>query len=190
MKPIIYFIFCIILSSCAFAQSKDDKEPFVVVSDGTKVPLKACIEANKKIMAKSVDVPLFCECFVPKFYEQIKGDAAAVKAFEERNWFDSKYADFVRTTIKSCFAATATTDSTAKFVVTPRMAETMKRQMKKTLVGTEIETTNDVDKYCDCVIEGIGEEFTTKEIMETAWSESEKYGVLIDKCQLYTRKNK
>lgn len=175
-------------SSCSFAQTKEDKDGFVVVSDGSEISLKACVEANTKIMGNSVNVPDFCKCFVPKFYETLKGDAAAVKAFEERNYFDAKYVDIMKADMRACFAQNATNDATAKIVITPRMAETMKKQMKKAVEGTELETTNDIDKYCDCVIEGIGKEFTTKEIMETAWSESEKYGVLIDKCQLFTKK--
>ena len=82
-----FFLF----SSCSFAQIKEDKDGFVVVSDGSKISLKACVEANTKIMGNSVNVPDFCKCFVPKFYETLKGDAAAVKAFEERNYFSFQF---------------------------------------------------------------------------------------------------
>jgi hypothetical protein len=84
---------------------------------------------------------------------------------------------------------TSTNDSTAKFTITPRMAEGMKKKMKQELIGSDIEKTNDVDKYCDCMINSLQTDFTVKEVMQENFNETEKYKKVLDKCLKSTKKN-
>jgi hypothetical protein len=70
------------------------------------------------------------------------------------------------------------------------MAEEVKKKMKKELVNTEIEKTNDVDKYCDCIIKSIQTDFTVKEFMQADFNETQKYQNLVDKCLAATIKEK
>ena len=69
------------------------------------------------------------------------------------------------------------------------MAEGMKKKMKQELIGSEIEQTNDINKYCDCVINSLQTDFSIKEIMKDDFNQSEKYKQVMDKCLKATKKN-
>ncbi|MEJ7626235.1 MAG: hypothetical protein WKF35_05190 [Ferruginibacter sp.] len=71
---------------------------------------------------------------------------------------------------------------TGKSPFTPEMAETMKKTMKKDLAGSDIQKTNDLDKFCDCVVNKLQSEFTVKEIMEPEFSSSKKYKQSRTRC--------
>lgn len=163
----------------------------VVVDEDIEIPIKPCVEANTKILGNSVDPVSFCKCLIPKFYEDIKNDPEKLEQLKEGNWNDlSKYKqELVIKYYQNCISQSATNDSTAKLTITPRMAEGIKGQMKKDLIGSEIEKTNDVDKYCDCIINGLQSDFSAKEIMQTNFNETDKYQKLVDKCLKATKKD-
>jgi len=68
------------------------------------------------------------------------------------------------------------------------MAEGMKKKMKQELAGSAIEKTNDVDKYCDCMINSLQTDFTVKEIMQPNFNETIKYQTVLEKCLKATKK--
>ena len=184
----ILFIACLWLSSCG--QNQDPNET-VVVEDGVKISIKACVQANTKILGSSVDPVAFCKCVVPKFYSDLKNDPEKLKLLKDGRWFDlsKEKQELVTKYFQECIVATATTDSTAKLTITPRMAEGMKKKMKHELIGSEIEQTNDINKYCDCVINSLQTDFSIKEIMKDDFNQSEKYKQVMDKCLKATKKN-
>lgn len=89
---------------------------------------------------------------------------------------------------QSCITQAATNDSTVKFTITPYMAAGMKKKMKQELIGSEIEQNNDVDKYCDCIINSLQSDFTVQEIMRDKFNETEKYTQVVEKCLKSTTK--
>jgi hypothetical protein len=91
---------------------------------------------------------------------------------------------------QECASLATTNDTTAKFTITPRMAEGIKKKMKEELIGSDIEKTNDVDLYCDCIINGIKTDLTAQEILQPNFNETEKYQKVLDRCLNSTMKDK
>jgi hypothetical protein len=162
----------------------------VTVDKGVDIPIAACVEANRKILGNSVDPVAFCKCLIPKFYQDLKNNPEKLKLLKEGNWYDlaKDKQEIVAKYFQSCMSQTATNDSTAKFTITPRMAAGMKSKMKQELIGSDIEKTNDVDKYCDCMINSLQTDFTIKEIMQENFNETEKYQKTLEKCLKSTKK--
>ncbi len=188
MKHFTLFIsICFCLSACGQKQNQGDT---ITVDKDVEIPIKACVEANSKILGNSVDPVAFCKCLIPKFYADLKNDPEKLKLLKEGNWYDlsKDKQELVIKYYQECISLTATNDSTAKLTITPRMAEGMKKKMKQELIGTDIEKTNDVDKYCDCMINSLQTDFTAKEIMQTNFNETEKYQKVLDKCLQTTKK--
>jgi hypothetical protein len=189
MQQITLLIFTsICLSACGQSNSKGDT---INVDKGVDIPIAACVEANSKILGNSVDPVAFCKCLIPKFYQDIKNDPGKLKLLKEGNWYDlaKDKQEIVVKYFQSCMNQTATNDSTAKFTITPRMAVGMKNKMKQDLIGSDIEKTNDVDKYCDCMINSLQTDFTIKEVMQDNFNETEKYQKVLEKCLKSTKKN-
>jgi hypothetical protein len=176
------------LSACGQKQNEGET---ITVDKGVEIPIKACVEANTKILGNSVDPIGFCKCLIPKFYADLKNDPEKLKLLKEGNWYDlsKDKQELVIKYYQECISLTATNDSTAKLTITPRMAEGMKKKMKQDLIGSKIEKTNNVDKYCDCMINSLQNDFSAKEIMQTNFNETEKYQKVLDKCLKTTKKN-
>ena len=179
------FCICFCISACRQNQGET-----IVVDNGVEIPIKACVEANTKILGNSVEPVAFCKCLIPKFYADLKNDPEKLKLLREGNWYDlsKEKQELVTKYYQECITQSATTDSTAKLTITPRMAEGMKNKMKQELIDTEIEKSNNVDKYCDCVISGLQTDFTAKELMQTKFNETEKYQIMVEKCLETTKK--
>lgn len=190
MRQAIFFTsLCICLSTCAQKQNQGET---IIVDKDVEIPIKACVEANSKILGNSVNSITFCKCLIPKFYADLKTDPEKVKALKEGNWpnLSKEKQESISSYYESCISETATNDSTAKLTITPRMAEGMKKRWKQELIGSEIEQTNDIDKYCDCLIGKIQTEFTVKEIFrQKDFFESERYSRVVNQC-LETTKRK
>ena len=190
MRQINIFIFtCLVyLSACGQKSNNGDT---VTVDKGVEIPIAACVGANSKILGNSVDPVAFCKCLVPKFYQDLKNDPEKLKLLKEGNWYElaKDKQEIVAKYFKSCMTQSTTNDSTAKFTITPRMAIGMKNKMKQELIGSDIEKTNDVDKYCDCMLNSLQTEFTIKEIMQDNFNGTEKYQKVVDECLQTTKKN-
>src|SRR5215203_435149 len=189
MKQLTIFIsMCFYLSACFQRQNQGDK---IVLDNGVEIPIKGCVEANTKILGNSVDPVAFCKCLIPKLYDDVKNDPKKLKLLKEGNWFDlpKDKQELVVEYFQDCMNETATDDSTARFTITPRMADGMKKKMLQELRGSEIEQTNDVDKYSDCIINSLQTDFTVKEVMQDDFNETEKYKQVVARCLKTTRKN-
>jgi len=187
---VIWFLvlnFILLQYACRQIKNKDE---MVIVDRNVEIPLKPCIEINKKILGNSVDVNAFCRCLIPKIYTDTKGDPAKVKLLEDGNWneLSAQNKNTISQYYEECIAKSATTDSTAKLTITPEMAVGMKKEIKNQLKGTEVEKANDVDKYCDCIINGLQTDFSAKELMQTNFNETEKYQKMVKRCLSSTKK--
>jgi hypothetical protein len=184
----ILILLCIYLSACGQKTKNGDT---VTVDNAVEIPIAACVEANGKILGTAVDPVAFCKCLIPKFYQDLKNDPEKLKLLKEGNWYDlsKDKQEVVAKYFQTCMTQTSTNDSTAKFTITPRMAEGMKNKMKQELIGSDIEKTNDIDKYCDCMINSLQTDFTIKEIMQDNFNATEKYQKTVEKCLNSTKKN-
>lgn len=187
MRQIYFLLFlCLSLSACGQKAKTGD----TITVDGIEIPLAACVEANGKILGNAVDPVAFCKCLIPKFYQDVKNDPEKLLLLKKGSWYDlaRDKRELVTKYFQSCISQTATNDSTAKLTITPRMAAGMKNKMKQELIGSDIEKTNDVDKYCDCMINSLQTDFTIKEVMQDNFNETEKYQKVIEKCLKLTKK--
>ena len=144
-------IFC--LTSCL---QNEDKENSVTI-EGVRIPIKACVETNNRLFGKSLNTKEFCKCMIPKLYSLVKDDPEQLKFLKKGNWDEvskSKQQEFLQY-YTECLNQFSIVDSTARLNATPEMVKDMKSGMKENLIGTEMGKTNDLDKYCDCIIEGI-----------------------------------
>src|SRR4030095_8052501 len=149
------------------------------------------VQTYTKILGRSVDPLAFCKCLLPNLYRDLKNDPEKLKLVKgEGSWYDlaKDKQEIMNQYFQSCLMQTATNDSTAKLSITPRMAEQMKKKMRQELIGSDIEKTNDLDKYCECMINSLQTDFTVKEIMQDNFNETEKYQRVVAKCLLSTRK--
>jgi hypothetical protein len=184
----------LLLSICfclpAFAQQQNTGDTIIIVDKNVAIPITACVEAHTKILGKAVDPVTFCKCLIPKFYADLKNDPEKLRLLTEGNWYDlsKDKQELVTKYYQDCIAQAATSDTTAKLIITPRVAEGMKKKMKQELMGSAIEKTNDVDKYCDCMINSLQTDFTVKEIMQPNFNETVKYQTALEKCLKATKK--
>lgn len=187
MRKVNMLLFsCICLTAYGQKNSSGD----TVMIDEVKIPISACVEANSKILGNSVEPVAFCKCLIPKFYQYFKNDPEKLNLLKGGNWYKlaKDKQEIVGKYFQDCMTQSATNDSTAKLTITPRMAVGMKTKMKEDLIGSDIEKTNDIDKYCDCIIDTLQVEFTIKEIMQENFNQTDKYQRMLEKCLTLTKK--
>lgn len=179
--------FCLI----ACMQNRKDIGETILVDKGVEIPISGCVEANEKIFGTSVNTIAFCKCLIPKFYEDLKNDSEKLRLLKEGKWAElsKEKKEIIAQYYQDCFSKTANVDSLSKMTITLSMAEKIKKGMKQQLVGSSIEKTNDIDKYCDCMIKSMQTDFTSKEIMSDNFTETEKYKKALEKCLSMTKKN-
>jgi hypothetical protein len=78
-------------------------------------------------------------------------------------------------------------ETAVRHSLTPEMAQTLRQSMKKDLSGSDIQKTNDLNKYCDCIVDSLQISFTMAEIMEPEFTSSRKYRKLQDTCLKSTK---
>jgi hypothetical protein len=189
MRNIYILLFtCIYLS--AHGQKEQRSDSIIVVDIGVEIPITGCVESYGKILGNAVDPVAFCKCLIPKFYQYLKNDPEKLKILKKGNLGDlaKDKQEIIAGFLKNCIEQNATSDSTAKLTITPRIARLMKTKMKQELIGSDIEKTNDLDKYCDCIINSMQTDFTIKEIMQDNFNETKKYLKVSEKCLRSTRK--
>ena len=187
MKLLLILFSILLLAACEQKQSQID---VVIVDNNIEIPIDGCIEAQKKIMGNSIDAMAFCKCLIPKMYSEFKADPKKLELLKEGkiDQVSKDKIDIVAKFYADCISQSGTKDSTTRMTISPKMADQIKQEMKRNLIGTDIERTNDIDKYCDCLIDGMKTEFTAKEIMQEDFNKSEKYQTLGNKCLQATLK--
>lgn len=186
-RSALFVLVCLCLSACGQNHNSGDT---ISVDKDVEIPIKACVEENTKILGKSVNAVAFCKCLLPKFYEDLKNDPEKLKLLKAGDWsnLSKEKQELVIKYYQGCVSETATNDSTTKLTITPRMAAGIKKQMKQGLVGSGIEKTNDIDKYCDCMINSLQTDFTATEVLQTNFNETEKYQKAVANCLKVTKK--
>lgn len=182
---ISFLIIIVLIIGC-----KQNSKNVVVVGNGMKIPIDACVEANTKILGNSVDPVAFCRCMIPKFYETYKDDPQKLKFLEDGKYdqSDLEQGQAAAVFYSECMSQSATGDSTARLTITPRMERGIREGIKNVFGGTEFEKTNDLDAYCDCIIKGMKTELTAKEVMQANSADSVKFERMREKCILSSRR--
>jgi hypothetical protein len=163
---------------------------FVLKGKDLEMAVDACVQANSKILNKSVNTEQFCRCLVPKMVENFKSNPKEMKALltGDVSGMSNEQMLAVRKLYQTCMAEAATGDSTAAITVTPHMADVMRRNIKYGLKGTEAEQTHDVDKFCDCMIDSLQTNFSAKEVMQPNFEQTDKYQQMLQQCLSRTKK--
>ena len=147
--------------------------------NGVKIPISKCIDGSVRMMPKENDREDYCICLA----EKITGDSLLKKKYIkdlEMGEFDKIIKELdednkiIELDIESCFAS-------VEMQWTDNLANSMKRNWKKQFEGTEFEESNDVDKYCDCLIEEY-RKFPLTKIMEEGFNESQEAILIDEKC--------
>lgn len=147
--------------------------------NGLKIPLGKCIDGNRRIIPDEKERKEYCKCFVEKILNepelklkyQVKLENDKVnEVFKEFQ----KSPKFLQLGIENCMTS-------IKMKWTDNLANSMKRNYKNRLLGTEFELTNDIDKYCDCLINEY-RKFPLDKIMEDEFVESKETIEIDEKC--------
>ncbi len=153
--------------------------------NGLKIPLGKCIDGNRRIIPNEKEREEYCKCFIEKITNEPELKSKYQKKLENDKVNDvfkeiQSSPKFLELGIEDCM-------SSIKMKWTDNIANSMKRNWKKELVGTEFETTNDIEKYCDCLVDEY-RKFPLDKIMEDGFAESKEAVEIDDKCTKQSKK--
>ena len=153
--------------------------------NGIKIPLGKCIDGNRRIIPDETERKKYCECFAEKIiynpelkekYQTYLEDNRIDKIFKEIQT-NTKFSEL---TIEDCL-------SSIEMKWTDNLANSMKVNWKKELIGTEFEQTNNLDEYCNCLINEY-RKYPLSKIMEDGFNESNEAIEIDQKCSKQTEK--
>lgn len=153
--------------------------------NGIKIPLGKCIDGNRRIIPDEKEREEYCKCFIEKITNEPELKSKYQKKLEDdkvNQVFKEIQSSpiFLELSIEDCM-------SSIKMKWTDNIANSMKRNWKKELVGTEFEITNDIEKYCDCLVDEY-RKFPLDKIMEDGFAESKEAVEIDDKCTKQSEK--
>jgi len=131
--------------------------------NGLKIPLGKCIDGNRRIIPDEKEREEYCRCFIEKITNEPELKSKYQKKLEDDKVNDvfkeiQSSSKFLELGIEDCM-------SSVKMKWTDNIANSMKRNWEKELIGTEFESTNDIEKYCDCLVDEY-RKFPLDKIME------------------------
>lgn len=147
--------------------------------NGIKVPLGKCIDGNRRIIPDEKEREVYCRCFA----EKVLNDSFLKSKYRnklENDDFLKVIAEIQRSQIflelgfENCMKS-------VKMEWTDNLANSMKENWEKELIGTEFEQTNDIDKYCGCLIKEY-RKYPLNKIMEDGFSGSKESIEVDEKC--------
>lgn len=129
--------------------SKLPPSDFVKIQ-GLNIPLGKCINGNRKVIPDEKERKEYCKCFI----EKILLDPELKEKFQDKLIHDESstvfkeiqtHPKFLELNIDACIGS-------SKIEWTDDIVNSMRKQMKKMLLGTTIEETIDINSYCDCLL--------------------------------------
>lgn len=158
--------------------SKTAPSRFVEIN-GLKIPLGKCIEGNRRIIPDEKDREGYCKCII----EKITNDPELKLKYQEKlknDKFNDVFKDIqTNTKFKDLDFEVCMSSITMKW--TDNIANSMKENLVNELIGTEFEGTNNIDKYCDCLINEY-RKFPLNKILEDKFIESKEATEIDEKC--------
>jgi hypothetical protein len=154
--------------------------------NGVNVPLKDCINGNRRLIPDERSREEYCKCVVenitnqPELTEKYKADLENGRVDQVLTALQAD-STFDKTGVQNCLMA-------SEIVWTDALAESMKANLKKELIGTEFEETNDIDKYCDCLMNEF-RKYPLRDVMSAEFSESILGKSIAESCNAASRTN-
>ena len=155
-------------------------------SDWIKVPIQACIDSNEKLIGRTDAIDVYCNCMIPKIYEQVKSDKRKVKMMQEGD------LDFIKHATDASFSEIAEqckpervdvgNKTPLKDLMMPHMERGIKIGLRDEMIQKGMADKINIDHYCDCMLEGIKKEFTMGEFAKRDVAQSEKYKKIEKTC--------
>ncbi|MEM9824272.1 MAG: hypothetical protein AAF985_24520 [Bacteroidota bacterium] len=155
-------------------------------ADWMKIPIKSCIASNQSIIGETKEIGIYCECLIPKVYEQYKNDRAKVSLLRKGDLEFLKLSNdpqLLRIS-KDCQPAAPDVRNKAKLsdVMLPHMERGIKIGLRDELTQKGMAEQLDIDAYCDCMVEGIKATFTMNEFGRRDVQQTKKYKDLDQQC--------
>ena len=153
--------------------------------NGLEIPLGKCIDGNRRIIPDRKEREQYCTCFA----EKILNDSTLNSKYRTKLRNDDflkviveiqKSQVFLEHGFENCMTS-------VKMEWTDNLASSMKENLKKQLIGTEFEETNNIDKFCSCLIKTY-RKYPLNKIMEDGFSESEVSIEIDEKCTKESKK--
>jgi len=162
-----------------FSLSSEVTPRHFILVNGIRVPLGKCIDGNVRIIPDLKERETFCECFV----EKIINDPELKLKYQgqlEHNKIDKVFNE-IETNPKFSELGIENCITSVKIEWTDELAHGMKKSWIKELSETEFEEYNDVNKYCDCILEEY-RKYPFEKVMEDGFNESKLAKEIDDKC--------
>ena len=153
--------------------------------NGLRIPLGKCIEGNRRIIPDAKEREEYCKCFI----EKITNEPELKSKYQEKLENDKVNDVFKEIQTSPRFLELGIEDcmTSIKMKWTDYLANSMKRNWKKELVETEFEETNDIDKYCDCLLDEY-RQYPLDKIIEDGFTESKEALEIDEKCTKQSKK--
>lgn len=153
--------------------------------NGIKIPMNKCINGSERIIKNEKEREKYCICIA----EKITANSSIKEKYQnelEKGQLDNilielqKEEIFIELGIENCFG-------NAEVNWTDNLAKSMKSNWIKELKGSEFELTNDVDIYCDCLLNEY-RKYPLSKIMEDDFQESELAISIENNCMEKSKK--
>ena len=150
-----------------------------LVINGLKIPMNKCIDGSVKIVPNEKERKEYCKCLA----EKITNDSDLKEKYKkdlEKGQLDKVFKElqstdkFAQLDIESCMTS-------IEIKWTKSLANTMKENWKRELIGTTFEQSNDIDKFCNCLISEY-QKHPINEIMKDGFYESDIALSINEKC--------
>lgn len=146
-----YAIITIVFIPLVFLRASINLPSHFVEVGSKKIPLGQCIQGSVRMIKNPEDREIYCQCLADKLSNDTvlkikyqkrleKGELLQVlqELKDNEQYLDMKFEECM---------------SSVKMTWTDVMARSAKAELKASLVGSEFEQTNNLDLYCDCLIE-------------------------------------
>lgn len=176
---LLFFLFAFIKTS-TYVVPKN----FVEIN-GLKIPLGKCIDGNRRVIPDKKEREEYCKCFIEKIINtpELKSKYKTKLENDRINHVFKEIQDspeFQELGIEECMTS-------IKMRWTDNIANSMKRNWKKELEGTDFEETNYLEKYCDCLIEEY-RRFPLDSVLKESFLESKIALEIDEKCTEESKK--
>lgn len=150
-----------------------------VTINGLKIPLGKCINGNRNLIPNEQERKEYCKCFV----EKITNDAELKSKYRVELEGDKVNDVFKKIQLSSKFDELKIEECINSVSVewTNNVAESMKKNWILELTGTEFEATNNINEYCDCLIDEY-RKLPLNKIMTDKFIESQEAVEIDEKC--------
>lgn len=153
----------------------------LITIKGLRIPLDNCIAGNIRMIKEIDKRKEYCECLAQKLtendtiisdYKQLLSNGQFATIMKELKQQDR----LISVGIENCFVQINSVEWTKQ------LKESIKIEYLNQLKESDFEMTNNIEEYCDCVIEKLIK-FPANEVMSGEFSETEEWVKIDSTCQ-------